>query len=41
LFCDTPLVESVIEKISPPRFREMNLKALKEGLSAGAEKGQQ
>jgi indolepyruvate ferredoxin oxidoreductase, beta subunit len=41
LFCDTPLVESVIEKISPPRFREMNLKALKAGLSAGAEKGQQ
>jgi indolepyruvate ferredoxin oxidoreductase beta subunit len=41
LFCDTPLVESVIEKISPPRFREMNLKALKAGLSAGAEKEQQ
>jgi len=40
LFCDTPLVESVIEKISPPRFREMNLKALKAGLSAGAEKEQ-
>jgi indolepyruvate ferredoxin oxidoreductase beta subunit len=40
LFCDTPLVESVIEKISPPRFREINLKALKAGLSAEAEKGQ-
>jgi indolepyruvate ferredoxin oxidoreductase beta subunit len=38
LFCDTPLVESIIEKISPPRFREINLKALKAGLSAGAEK---
>jgi indolepyruvate ferredoxin oxidoreductase beta subunit len=39
LFCDTPLVESVIEKISPPRFREFNLKALKAGVSAEAEKG--
>ena len=40
LFCNTPLVESVIEKISPPRFREINLKALKAGLSAKAEKEQ-
>jgi len=39
LFCDTPVVESVIEKISPPRFREFNLKALKAGVSAEAEKG--
>jgi len=39
LFCDTPLVESVIEKISPPRFREFNLKALKAGFSAEGEKG--
>jgi len=31
LFCDYPLVESVTGKISPPRFREANLNALKRG----------
>ena len=40
LFCDSPLVESVIEKISPHRFRELNLKALRTGLSAKVGKEQ-
>jgi len=40
LFCDTTLVESVTEKLSPPRFREINLKALKAGFSAHAKKEQ-
>jgi indolepyruvate ferredoxin oxidoreductase beta subunit len=31
LFCDYPLVESITGKISPPRFREANLQALKRG----------
>jgi indolepyruvate ferredoxin oxidoreductase beta subunit len=33
LFCDYPLIESVTGKISPPRFREANLQALKRGYS--------
>jgi hypothetical protein len=33
LFCDYPLVESVAGKISPARFREANLQALKRGYS--------
>ena len=33
LFCDYPLVESVTGKISPARFREANLQALKRGYS--------
>ena len=40
LFCDAPRVESIIKKISPPRFKEINLKALKAGLSAWADKEQ-
>ena len=40
LFCDAPRVESIIKKISPPRFQEINLKALKAGLSAWADKEQ-
>jgi indolepyruvate ferredoxin oxidoreductase beta subunit len=40
LFCDTPLVESVTWKISPPRLREVNLKALEAGFSAHAKKEQ-
>jgi len=31
VFCDYPLVESVTGKISPARFREPNLQALKRG----------
>jgi indolepyruvate ferredoxin oxidoreductase, beta subunit len=31
LFCDYPLVESVTGEISPARFREANLQALKRG----------
>jgi indolepyruvate ferredoxin oxidoreductase, beta subunit len=38
LFCDYALVESVTEKLSPPRFREINLKALRMGFSGPAEK---
>jgi len=33
LFCDYPLTESVTGKISPERFREANLTALKLGYS--------
>jgi indolepyruvate ferredoxin oxidoreductase beta subunit len=33
LFCDYPLTESVIRRISPERFREANLNALKLGYS--------
>jgi indolepyruvate ferredoxin oxidoreductase beta subunit len=33
LFCDYPLVESVTGRISPARFREANLQALKRGYS--------
>jgi indolepyruvate ferredoxin oxidoreductase, beta subunit len=33
LFCDYPLVESVTGRISPVRFREINLKALKIGFT--------
>ena len=33
LFCDYPLVEAVTGEISPARFREPNLKALKLGYS--------
>jgi indolepyruvate ferredoxin oxidoreductase beta subunit len=33
LFCDFPLVESVTGKISPVRFRDANLQALKRGYS--------
>jgi len=33
LFCDYLLVESVTGKISPARFREANLQALKRGYS--------
>jgi indolepyruvate ferredoxin oxidoreductase beta subunit len=40
LFCDYALVERVTERLSPPRFREINLKALKEGFSANAGKEQ-
>jgi len=35
LFCDYPLTESVTGRISPERFREANLKALKLGFSFG------
>ncbi len=31
LFCSFPEVEKVVEGISPPRFRESNLKALRAG----------
>jgi len=37
LFCDYPRVESVTGKISPPRFREANLKALQRGYSFSSE----
>jgi indolepyruvate ferredoxin oxidoreductase beta subunit len=33
LFCDYPLVESITGKISPDRFREANLQALRRGHS--------
>ena len=33
LFCEYPLTESVTGKISPERFREANLTALKLGYS--------
>lgn len=36
LFCGYPLTESVTGRISPERFREANLKALKLGYSFGA-----
>jgi len=39
LFCDYPLAESVTGKISPERFREANLRALRQGYSFQAEKG--
>jgi len=39
LFCDYPLAESVTEKISPPRFKEINLKALRLGFSFENQKG--
>jgi len=39
LFCDYPLVESTTGKISPERFREANLQALRRGYSFQAEKG--
>ncbi len=39
LFCDYPLVESVTGEMSPARFREPNLKALKLGYSFRDERG--
>ena len=39
LFCDFPLAESVTGGISPERFREANLKALKLGYSFNDSKG--
>jgi indolepyruvate ferredoxin oxidoreductase beta subunit len=33
LFCDYPLVETVAGKLSPARFRDANLLALKRGYS--------
>jgi indolepyruvate ferredoxin oxidoreductase, beta subunit len=38
LFCDYSRVESVTGKISPPRFREANLEALKRGFSSAERK---
>jgi indolepyruvate ferredoxin oxidoreductase, beta subunit len=40
LFCDYPAVESITGRISPERFREANLEALRRGYSAPAEEGQ-
>jgi indolepyruvate ferredoxin oxidoreductase beta subunit len=37
LFCDYPRVESVTGKISPSRFREANLQALRRGYSFSSE----
>jgi indolepyruvate ferredoxin oxidoreductase, beta subunit len=39
LFCDYPLVESVTETISPSRFKETNLMALRLGFSFESQKG--
>jgi indolepyruvate ferredoxin oxidoreductase, beta subunit len=38
LFCDYPRVESVTRNISPERFREANLKALRLGFSRGLDR---
>jgi indolepyruvate ferredoxin oxidoreductase beta subunit len=41
LFCDYPLAASVTKAISPERFREDNLKALRLGYSAGHPEGRE
>jgi Pyruvate/2-oxoacid:ferredoxin oxidoreductase gamma subunit len=39
LFCDYNLLKSVTERLSPPRFKEANVKALDLGFLSNGEKG--